>query len=187
MRKKILSNTEKITRGKRILVIFLLMSVVCVIGNMMRKFEDKPEPLPVEKTMDAMVDSLLTLAGFPNATLIDKDVPKTLNYVPLCEEELELDFLEFNVAINSIPEEEKEDALKRIELLKTKVNNHYEKNGIQCYNRRIWFTAIDQSRYTCLQTIDLKLEHSEIRHIINIDNSRISKKEISDIINSKSL
>lgn len=175
-RKKEISPELKVARAKRILIIFALMGIVCLMAMCMRGCQTEEEPEQVEDVMDAKLDSLFSANGLSEAVLTESEQVIFRRYIPHCIEEEELDGLEVMVQLGELKDKELSDTMQRIEELKQFIKEYYsdKSNETAYYNRRIRFVHAGKE-YTCIQVIDSNLIDSRLKHIMQSSKEDIKK------------
>ena len=176
-RKKDNAPELKVARAKRILIIFALMGIVCLMAMCMRGCQTEEKPTQVEDVMDAKLDSLFSVNGLSEAVLTESEQVIFRRYIPHCKEEHELAGLETMLEFSELKDHELQDVLQKIEDLKQFIKNYYsdKSNETAYYNRRIRFKH-DGKEYTCIQVIDSNLIDSRLKHIM-----QSSKEDIKNL------
>lgn len=187
-RKKETTPEVKVARAKRILVIFALMGIVCLMAMCMRGCGNVEEPASADAVMDARLDSLFLANGLENAVLTKSEQAIFRKYIPHCDEENELAGLEVTLEFGELKDNELSITMQRIEELKQYIKEYYsnKNNETAYYNRRIHFKH-EGKEYTCIQVLDSNLVHSRLRHIMpfNKEDTERIEKEIETLNNEQ--
>lgn len=170
----------KVARAKRILMVFALMGIVCLMAMCMRGCRNVREPASADAVMNARLDSLFQANGLEKAVLTESEQVIFRKYIPHCDEENELAGLEVTLELGELKDNERSIIIQRIKELKQCIKEYYsdKSNETAYYNRRIRFKH-EGKEYTCIQVLDSNLVDSRLKHIMPFnkeDTERIQKE-----------